>query len=202
VNVPPDAQTFPNDDAALEQRARARRVRRAIEHLVVLVLVGTGAAVSVSSWPILERIAEGSPPPAARRGIERVTRARGWAVGPPTQRLEGPFGKRAPTTAGRIGAPEPNAADLFEELMRENDDDVPPDAFFDRADGKRALARTALRLLDRADEDGEAVFLVPPGEPLVVVRDLGGWLLLAHRDEDDGRVQSGWARRNEVAILP
>jgi hypothetical protein len=170
-----------------------------VEHLVVAVLAATGIVVSVSSWPILAQTIEGSAPPAARRGIERVTRGRGWAVGPPTPRHDGPFGRRHPTP-GRALA-DPDAVDLFEEMMRDAEEEGAAD-LIDRAEGRRALARGPLRLLDAAAPDAKLVVALPAGAAVVVVRDLGAWLMLAHRLDDEGHVQSGWARRSEVAILP
>src|SRR4030095_16666532 len=69
--------------ASATARERARTRRRLVERFVVLMLLATLGVAIVAALPAAAHLFQTAKPAAALRGIERVTRGRGWAVGPP-----------------------------------------------------------------------------------------------------------------------
>jgi hypothetical protein len=151
-----------------------------------MVMVLVGCIVLVSALPVVEAAWDGQRADTAHRGLDRHLRSRGWAVGD--------VSKRAPSRYAPI--PEtyrrPTPHEILEELLG--------GAPADSAAGKGAMPRGRINMLDRADEDGDIVMELAPSTPILVVKDLGRWLLVAVRHE--GRTQSGWLRRRSVVILP
>ena len=155
-----------------------------LDGVTLTIIVASAAAVLMASFPVIARALVPDPPAAARRGIERALRARGWAAGPATLKDH----RYAPPVS------DIPRGSLLEELDRARS--ASP---FHNAEGRAAQARGRLMLLDRGDPNGEPVLSVDEHDTLVVVRDIGAWLLLAtHRG---GRVQLGWVQRHQVAII-
>ena len=103
--------------------------------------------------------------------------------------------KRAPSRY----APRPEAyrqpnINLLEELLGHED--------IGRlsAEGRGAVPRGKVDMLDRADDAGEVVMQLDPTMTMPVAKDLGRWLLVAVRKAE--RTQYGWVRRREMMILP
>jgi hypothetical protein len=151
------------------------------------VIAATVLAVIASSWPLFIGWFDGERPTAAKPGIARALRGRGWAF--------------APREAGRpheMFGPDGDTEIPFDEppniphLLPPHD--APSDAFA----GTTARPRADLELLDRADPDGRPIIEVTPKDTLVVVREIPPWVLLAVKRE--GRLEFGWATRTQVEI--
>jgi len=152
------------------------------------VLAAIVAVVAVSSWPVVAAALEGERPTAAQRGLARHVRGQDWGVS--GSQVKEPS-RYAPTPE----AYERRSSNMLERLLRGA---APPS--FASAEGREAVPRGNIELLDRADDDGDSVLTANPSMKLLVSKDLGGWLLVAiHRY---GRAQYGWVRRQQVVILP
>jgi hypothetical protein len=162
--------------------------RRAVELAIVLVIGATLIAVVASSWPLWWRLFQPAQPLAAKQGIARALRSRGWAVTPPdSKKHHRVFGPQHET----FPFPDTDRSDPHRDGVEELPDSMA---------GSFARPRSIVQLLDRGDPDGEPVVSVGPDETLIIVRELTPWLLLAvKRDE---RVHFGWTTRDQVEILP
>lgn len=154
----------------------------------MVVIAATLIAVAASSWPMFISWLDDARPDAAKPGLARALRGRGWAVGPPDakrphrvfsprQRLEIPF---------EDGPHDPHVPP------------IPPGTPTESVAGAVAKPRTIVQLLDRADPEGKPVISVGPDETLIVVREITPWILLAVKR--DGRVEFGWTTRSQVSI--
>jgi hypothetical protein len=163
--------------------------RRAVEAATLVVMAAALIAVLASSWPLVWDRLEGEQPIAAKRGLERVLREHGWAVGPPEPRKH-----------HRVFGPETTRAFPL-------DDDasslrVPPHGQTRASElaGTLARPRSIVQLLDRGDPDGVPVLTAGPDDTLMIVREVTPWLLCAIKR--DSRVEFGWTTREQVVILP
>jgi hypothetical protein len=163
--------------------------RRAVEVGTLVIMAAAIIAVGASSWPLVWDRLEGEQPIAARRGLERVLRENGWAVGPPDarkpHRVFSPDAMRNfPFDEERGGVPRsPHAKQAPADLT-----------------GALARPRTIVQLLDRGDPDGTPVLTAGPDDTLMIVRESGPWLLCALKREN--RVEFGWATREQVTVIP
>ncbi len=169
------------------ERDKRRRMRRMAEHVVVALLAILAVTIAIGSWPVWHGAARGYRADAARRGIERHARQRGWAVGEPKKKAASRYAPRPES----YGAGSPN---LLEELLGH------PELDPVSAEGRPAVARGRIQLYDRADDDADIVLDVDPTVTLLVAKDLGRWLLVAVQKGE--RTQYGWVRRHEVLVLP
>lgn len=176
--------------AAATARERARSTRRVVERFVILMLLATFGVAVVAALPAAAHLFTPDKPDTAVRGIERVTRARGWAVGPPDPTPHPAFspddyeGKSVRDHTGL-------SRDLFEQLA--------PSDPLEPTQPVGAIAKRDLVLRDRADIGGDSVVDVKRGAMLLVLQDTGGWLLVAAKGEDN--MQVGWAQRGELELL-
>jgi len=60
------------------------------------------------------------------------------------------------------------------------------------------LARHGLKLRERPGEGTEITGAVRAGEVVMIMKDLGEWVLIMHSGDDD--VSMGWTKRSEIAI--
>jgi len=160
---------------------------------VVLLLLAAGALVLATAYPLALGLVEGHRPEPAHRGIDRYVRGRGWAVGEPDRRAPSRY---APSPHGLLGGHGGRFRGLGELLFEE----VEPGEPAPSAEGHMAMARGPVVLKDRADDRAAPVRTVTPETMLLVMKDTGDWLLLAVRDQE--RTVLGWARRDQVAVLP
>ena len=174
-----------NDEPPIEPRHK--RVRRMGEHLSLALIIAMAVVVMIATYPLAASAIEGYRPAAAKQGIERYTRANGWAVG-----------KAAPRKPSRYApTPEryrPRASSLLEEILGD------PDEPFS-ADSKAAIAKNSIAMRRQADDEAEVIMTINRNATLYVSRDLGDWLLVAVSIKGGGS-QLGWVRRSEVVILP
>lgn len=180
-----DLDRFAADDGVDVEALRHSRHRRQILQRAILALFAAAIiALLLGAWPFAEAALDAPDVVAAKPGIARVVRARGWAVGP------GPEGDGGRLSAGEGRERLPSK--LFETLLENESDD---------AVGRRAMARGPLELRDSASLSASTTVTVKPNTPLLVLRDAGGdWIQLAFRDED--RTIIGWATREQVILLP
>jgi hypothetical protein len=171
--------------AAATTRERARTSRRVLERFVILMLLATLGVSVVAALPAVVHLFEPTPPTVAARGIERVTRARGWAVGPPEPAPHPAFSPE--DYEGRA-----RTRDLLEEL-------APPIEPMEPAQPVGAMAKHNLVLRDRADTLGETVAEVSRGQMLLVLQDAGDWMLVAIKSED--RMRVGWVQKTELDLI-
>lgn len=169
---------------------RSRALRQAVTRGSALVLAAAVAMIAFGAWPLFEVAIEGPRALAARRGLERALRARGWAAGPPevtelpASPLRGLVGRTPPGAGRGEGAPE-----IFDRLFDEQS-----------LEGRSVRARGRVALLENADPTASAEVTVDERMPLHVVTDLGSWLLLAVRLGDE--MHLGWAPRESIVTLP
>ncbi len=170
-----------------EGRLKARAARRATDQLTVLMLLATAAVVAVAWFEPIQRLAEGTQLPAARRGIAGLVRARGWAVGKPE-----------PTGHPRIrgGVLDPSNPLLAGPHEGHGGLELAPDG--EGLDGSKLVANKPLQLRERADDSARVVITVEKGTRVRVVRDLDDWLLLVV--PIGTRAVHGWIRRDDVTL--
>lgn len=168
------------DEAELE---RSRGRRRALQRAIIAIFAAAAIALMLGAWPFVEAAIDAPRVAAAKPGVARVVRARGWAVGPgPTpddDRLSAPGRERLPSK-------------LFDTLL-ENEGD--------RHVGRMAISRGAFALRESASLQADPKVTIEPNARLFVLRDSGGdWLQLAFRQ--DGQTVIGWTTREHVILLP
>ncbi len=160
--------------------------RRAAEVGALVVIGAAVVSVIASSWPLFIGVLDGERPSAAKPGIARAIRGRGWAVAPPAK-------KRPQLLGPRLDRPH----------IPFDNPHVPTLPRLGRSDvvaGATARPRTVIQLLDRSDAEGRTVITVGPKETLMVVRELPPWVLLAVKR--DGHLEFGWATRSQIEIDP
>jgi hypothetical protein len=172
-------------------------VRRIAEHAAVVLLLAAGALVMATAYPLLLGLVEGQRPEAARRGIDRLVRGRGWAVGEPAPRAPSRYAPSPHSLRRSPGAPDLGQL-IFPQIGGGDGDEAP--GAVETAEAHLAISRGRLVLVDRADTNAKPVRTVTPETMMLVVKDTGDWLLLAVRDQD--RTVLGWALRDRVAVLP
>lgn len=157
--------------------ARARRINR----LTGLLLLAAAAVVLVPTSPVLlyaAGVGVPRPPMQSAGKIGRMLR-RSPAVAPPWA-----HDQTAEDDAPRLRLPDV-----------EDHDGEPPDA---PARLRVGVAPRGLTLLDEPSQGGSRVGTIPAGEVVMILREAGGWALIA-QNTDEGVIM-GWARRSEIAV--
>jgi hypothetical protein len=166
-----------------------------LEHVVVLLLLGALALVLATTYPLVLGVVDGHRPDPARRGIARMVRSRGWAVGEPATRAPSRY---APTPRARHGSSALErllfGSDGLERARPERARPEPPTS----AEAGIAVPKTVLRMRSAASATADPVLVVTPAMRLIVAQDRGEWLLCAVREEE--RTVLGWLRRRDVRL--
>ncbi|MCC6525688.1 MAG: SH3 domain-containing protein [Polyangiaceae bacterium] len=185
--------------------ARERRsltLRRATDQLTVLALVGALAVLVVVGLPVVVR---GLAPSAvaARRGIDRAMRERGWAVAPvaedaPPAGFEGLADpdppRRLPMPPGHPAVVPPEPGGPSADLPRKR----AADPLDDEEDLTIGVARQAAPLLAQPRAGAPQLGEVRAGDAVVVVQEATGWLLVI-RSTSEGEAM-GWVERSKVKL--
>jgi hypothetical protein len=101
----------------------------------------------------------------------------------------------APFASGRSNVDRPRTG-VPHPFIADDDDDVIDDAAPSSA--RIGLARAPLVLLSRGSETARVVGHVSEGEPVMIVREAGDWVLVVYGGADD--IVTGWTRKSGVAI--
>ena len=194
------------NDAELGLRtARSAGTRRLVDQLSLIVLAGALGLVAVVAIPA---VILGTAPAsvAARRGIERALRERGWVAGAPTQ-------DEAPDGLDGLAEPDPDDPLGGRRRVARTPDDGPdpadeelrlppghPPASPAGSPGRppigRAIELGTLRM--SPDAAGEEVGSVRPGDSIIVAKRDGRWLLVVV--ERDGDMNMGWIEDTKVRL--
>ncbi|WP_437735425.1 SH3 domain-containing protein [Sorangium sp. So ce1335] len=162
---------------------------RRLDRLTGLVLVAAAAVALSPTAPLLLRAVLGERPPmqAAGRFAHLLER-----------RSPDDDGARAPTHPRFPFDADPDDDDprsphgALPGFDEEGDD---PDA---PARPQIGVASRGLTLVDEPRADGARVAAVAAGELVMIVREAGGWALVAKHQQ--GNLVVGWARRSEIAV--
>ncbi len=190
TSVSASGSPWQGDDPS--RRDNANTARRALGQSVVILLAGTVVASVIGGWPVLAGAIEGDHPVAARRGLQRVFRAREWAIGKerPVPEQHRVFG---PQTNRRMRGPVPSI--ILEQLLEDAESNGGLGLM-----GRQVRARSQVKIKEAPTDGSPTIYVVDQRVRMTVLKDTGRWLMVVVREE--GRDFVGWAPRDTVTPLP
>lgn len=188
---------------AADSWTAGRDARKATDLVTVLLLVAVAAAVAAAAGPAVLRAVAAKPPPAARQGLAEALRRAGFAQSPIDMAAES-----APADSGLF---DPTSPDLLpvphrttvEELRRRTREAL-QDRGLGQADSEPGLHSSwgltggTVILRSRPELDAPVVDELDAGQAVLVVREQGSWLLIAHRAREE--VILGWVERERIVV--
>jgi len=195
---------------------RSKQSRRLLEQLIVVVLLVT-VGIMLAVWlPPLQRLLLDAEAPAARRGLDRYARSRGFAVGTTAAtghpRIRG--GSLDPNNARRrfrfshrpqLGRPQLGQPQLGQPQLGQPQLGRPqPDGGEQRKADATVLGITRgdVALHQRASAKSPMVHRIKRGKAVAVVDSRGEWLLVvASPLGDHSDMVTGWVRRRAIALI-
>jgi len=190
TSVSASGSPWQGDDPS--RRDNATTARRAMGQSVVILLAGTIVASVIGGWPVLAGAIEGDRPVAARRGLQRVFRAREWAIGKerPVREQHRMFGL---DPRRRMRGPVPSV--ILEQLLEDAESHGGLGLM-----GRQVQPRGQVKIKEAPTAGAPTIYVVDKRVRMTVLKDTGRWLMVAVREE--GRDFVGWAPRDTVTPLP
>ncbi|WP_437678565.1 SH3 domain-containing protein [Sorangium sp. So ce131] len=170
--------------AAPAAQAAAPRARR-LDRLTGLLLLAAAAVALFPATPVLLRALGLDGAPAPMQSAAKFSRL--LAPRPP--------GQPRPRFDERDDA-EPLPSPRAEDPALDSDEEAEAPGAAGRF--QLGIAERGITLLDEPRADGSRVGAIAAGELVMIMREAGGWALVAQNDGDN--VVMGWARRSEIAI--
>ncbi|AUX40147.1 hypothetical protein SOCE26_015440 [Sorangium cellulosum] len=168
--------------AAPAAQAAAPRARR-LDRLTGLLLLAAAAVALFPAAPVLLRALglDGAPAPMQSAGrFARLLAPR--SPDPPRPRFD------------ERGDAEPLPSPRAEDPALDEEAEAPGAA----GRFQLGIAERGITLLDEPRAGGSRVGAIAAGELVMIMREAGGWALVAQNDGDS--IVMGWARRSEIAI--
>ena len=202
---------------------RSKQSRRLLEQLIVVVLLVT-VGIMLAVWlPPLQRLLLDAEAPAARRGLDRYARSRGFAVGttaatghprirggsldPNNARRRFRFSHRPQLGQPQLGQPQLGQPKLGQPQLGQPQLGRPkpqPGGGEQRnADATvLGITRGDVALHQRASAKSPMVHRIKRGKAVAVVDSRGEWLLVvASPLGDHSDMVTGWVRRRAIALI-